>query len=53
MNPDQAVLSAEEADGRSWTAAYRIVVSGLIVFAVLQPAFNLLGTGPSSGTIGG
>jgi two-component system sensor histidine kinase DesK len=43
MNPDQAVLAAEEADGRSWTVARRIVVSGLIVFAVVQPAFNLLG----------
>ena len=42
MNPDQAVLTAEAADGRSWTVVRRIVVSGLIVFAVVQPAINLL-----------
>lgn len=42
MNPDQAVLTAEATDGRSWTVVRRIVVSGLIVFAVVQPAINLL-----------
>jgi len=36
------VLAAEDAAGHSWTAR-RIVVSGLIVFAILQPAVNLLG----------
>jgi two-component system, NarL family, sensor histidine kinase DesK len=43
MNRDQSVLTAQDADGRSWTVVWRIVVSGLITFALLQPAINLLG----------
>ncbi len=43
MNRDQSVLAAEDADGRSWTLLRRTLVSGLIIFALLQPAINLFG----------
>jgi two-component system sensor histidine kinase DesK len=43
MNPDRSVLTAEDADTRSWTALRRTVVSALIAFALLQPALNRLG----------
>lgn len=43
MNRDQSVLAAEDADGRSWTLLRSTLVSGLIIFALLQPAINLLG----------
>ncbi len=43
MNRDQSVLAADDADGRSWTMFRRTAVSGLIIFALLQPAINLLG----------
>jgi two-component system, NarL family, sensor histidine kinase DesK len=43
MKRDRLVLAAEDADGRSWTVFRRVIVSGLIAFAMLQPAVNLLG----------
>ena len=43
MNRDPSVLAGEYADGRSWTEARRVLISGLIAFALLQPAISLLG----------
>ncbi len=43
MNPDQSVVTAEDADTRSWTVFRRTVVTVLIAFALLQPAINRLG----------
>jgi two-component system sensor histidine kinase DesK len=42
VNPDPAVLAADDTVDRSQVAR-RIVVFGLIVFAVLQPAVSVLG----------
>ncbi|HTA09613.1 MAG TPA: hypothetical protein VK836_13925, partial [Streptosporangiaceae bacterium] len=42
MNRDPSVLAGEYADG-SWTQVRRVLISGLIAFALLQPAISLLG----------
>jgi len=42
MNRDPSVLAGEYADG-SWTEVRRVLISGLIAFALLQPAISLLG----------
>ena len=38
MNHDRSVLTAEDADGRSWAVFRRTGVSLLIAFALLPPA---------------
>ena len=43
MHPDRSVLTADDADTRSWTVLRRTIVSALIAFALLQPALNRLG----------
>jgi two-component system, NarL family, sensor histidine kinase DesK len=43
MNRDSSVLAGEYTDGRSWTEVRRVLISGLIAFALLQPAISLLG----------
>jgi two-component system, NarL family, sensor histidine kinase DesK len=43
MNRESSVVPGEYADGRSWTDLRRVLISGLVAFALLQPAISLLG----------